>query len=230
MLVDYVPVAELSTRAEMIARQKEIRRRQEEAARRIPVEREAAPGPYEAIAVIAPVKQSLPDPLAHLPRSIIRRVAAQYGVTYAEVVGRDKFDHIVCARRAAILAVREAHPEYSLLKLGRIFGGRDHTTIIHALRDKAPLHLGMLSTNAPSPRDIISQIAEKYSIAAWEVTGRVNRENTIAARWEAAHAIHAAHPDLTFRQLCAIFDGRCAERLRMGIRRHQAVLDGEVSA
>jgi chromosomal replication initiation ATPase DnaA len=230
MLVDYVPVADLTNRAEMIARQKEIRRRQEEAARHVPVEREPAPVSHEAIAVIAPVKQSLPDPLAHLPRSIIRRVAAQYGVTYAEVVGRDKFDHIVCARRAAILAVREAHPGYSLLKLGRIFGGRDHTTIIHALRDKAPLHIGRLNADAPSPSEIISRIAEKYSIPAWEITGRFSRENTIAARWEAAYTIHTSHPDLTFRQLCALFDGRCAERLRMGIRRHRDLLKGGVAA
>lgn len=230
MLVDYVPVAELSTRAGMIARQKEIRRRQEEAARHVPAEREARPISHEAIAVIAPLKPSLPDPLAHLPRSIIRRVAEKYGVTYADIIGTRRFDHLVSARHEAIRAVRLAHPTYSTLKLGRIFGGRDHTTILHALRNnraprpKVPPRIGQLSPDAPTPHDIISGIAEQHSVPAKDIAGRAGSLKAIAARWEAVYAVRIAHPDLTFRQISEFFDGRCPRRLQAGFRRHRALL------
>lgn len=213
MNVDYVPVADLTTAAEMIARQKEIRRRQEEAAKRIPAQA-AEPGKVQAdMLAETSVKVRMVDPLAHLPRSIIRRVAAQYGLTYADIVGRDMFSHVVHARHEAIRAVHEAHPTYALNKLGRIFD-RDHTSIINALRGpkasrgKTKQPTGALNKDQAPPQEIIADVARKYSIDAREVTGRGCREVALNARSEAIAAVSAAHPEMTRRQIGMLFDGR----------------------
>lgn len=232
MNVDYVPVADLTTAAEMIALQKEIRRRQEEAARRVPAQ------PLEPRAVLALVpaaeakRVKLIDPLAHLPRSIIRRVAAEYGTTYANIVGSDVFAHIVCARHAAIRAVHEAHPSYSHKKLGRIFN-KDHSSIINALRGprstqgKMKQPTGSLNKNADSPKEIIAEIAKKYSISARDIIGREYRAVAIRARGEAIVAISVAHPNMTRRQIAQIFDGRAPTSITEILKTHStARIDG----
>jgi hypothetical protein len=225
MLVDYVPVAELSTRAEMIARQKEIRRRQEEAARKLealrpkPVHIEIEASAVEvspAVPVAPPVPPTvIPSAaLARLPKAIIRRVAAQYGVTYDDIVRDDRTALFVTARYAAIKAVREAHPNLSIKHLGRIFGGRDQSSIRNALglnrrqrginRQKS----GLVCADARSPKQIIEDIARKHSVLPHDVIGRCYNEAVSLARYEAVVNIRAAHPELTARQIGELFDGR----------------------
>ncbi|MFB0491249.1 chromosomal replication initiation ATPase DnaA [Methylobacterium sp. OAE515] len=75
-----------------------------------------------------------PEQLAREPRRIIAQVAVAFGLTHADVVGPSRTAPVLRARLAAIAAVREAHPDWSLPRLGRAFGGRDHTTMLHALR------------------------------------------------------------------------------------------------
>lgn len=75
-----------------------------------------------------------PEQLAREPKRIIARVAEAFGVTHADIIGPRQFAALVRARWAAIAAVREARPDLSMIQLGRAFGGRDHTTILHAIR------------------------------------------------------------------------------------------------
>ena len=69
-------------------------------------------------------------------RQIIEQVAAWHGLTVGDVLGHDRFRHIIEARFDAIAAIRRNHPAISLLRIGRIFSGRDHTTIINALKKR----------------------------------------------------------------------------------------------
>lgn len=85
-----------------------------------------------------------PEQLSREPKRIITRVAQAFGVTYADIVGERRTLHLIRARYAAIAAVREAHPDWSLPRLGRVFGGRDHTTMLHAIRK-------MRRTGVPQP-------------------------------------------------------------------------------
>lgn len=64
--------------------------------------------------------------------AIMRRVGAQFGVTPTEMRGPRQTRAVAWARQAAMAAVREETP-YSLPKIGRAFN-RDHTTVLHALR------------------------------------------------------------------------------------------------
>lgn len=223
MNVDYVPVADLTTAAEMIARQKEIRRRQEEAGRKLkalqpkPVRVEAEQEPAETAPPPAAFPQGasdLRDALARLPRSIIRRVAAQHGVTFDDIVGEDRSVQFVTARHAAIRAVKEAHPTFSIKRLGRIFGGRDPSSIRNALglnprpRSANRQKSGVFCAEAPSPMQIIEDTSRKYSVFPHDVIGRCYVEAVSLARHEAVANIRAAHPEMTARQIGNLFDGR----------------------
>lgn len=70
-----------------------------------------------------------------VPRDIIRHVANQHGVTLEEIVGATRSRNVVTARWHAIWEVKRAFPmRMSTPRLGRTFGGRDHTTILHSIR------------------------------------------------------------------------------------------------
>jgi chromosomal replication initiator protein len=63
--------------------------------------------------------------------SILRKVADYYGVTIAQIKGKRRDKALVTARQVAMHLVREMTSS-SLPEIGRIFGGKDHTTVIHA--------------------------------------------------------------------------------------------------
>ncbi|MCJ2098468.1 helix-turn-helix domain-containing protein [Methylobacterium sp. E-046] len=75
-----------------------------------------------------------PEQMAREPKRIIAQVAEAFGFTHADIVGDGRTSDVVRARYAAIAAVREVRPDLSLPRLGRLFGGRDHTTMLHAIR------------------------------------------------------------------------------------------------
>jgi chromosomal replication initiation ATPase DnaA len=75
-----------------------------------------------------------PEKLAREPKRIISRIAEAHGFTLADILGPRRTAGLVVARHAAIAEVAREHPRLSLPRIGMIFGGRDHTTILHALR------------------------------------------------------------------------------------------------
>lgn len=66
-------------------------------------------------------------------RCIIERVSTAFGIPYREVMGASRTREVAAARQVAMYEVRKARPDLSLPQIGRIFG-RDHTTVIHAVR------------------------------------------------------------------------------------------------
>lgn len=70
---------------------------------------------------------------SELPKAIISNVARDYGFAVADILGKERGLRLCKARFAAVLAVKQAFPDYSTPRLGRLFK-RDHSTIIHALR------------------------------------------------------------------------------------------------
>jgi chromosomal replication initiator protein len=66
------------------------------------------------------------------PEEIIGATAAATGLSPADLTGPSRRQPLVRARQTAMYLCREL-TDLSLPKIGRAFGGRDHTTVMHAL-------------------------------------------------------------------------------------------------
>lgn len=69
------------------------------------------------------------------PKAIIAAVLEDFpGITYADVIGLSRSYRVVEARHTCIYAIRKARPDLSTPWIANLFGGRDHTSILHAIR------------------------------------------------------------------------------------------------
>jgi chromosomal replication initiator protein len=65
--------------------------------------------------------------------AIINEVAAFYGMTVDDLCGQTRKSAVAKARQIAMYICRE-QTDLSLPKIGELFGGRDHTTVLYAYR------------------------------------------------------------------------------------------------
>ena len=65
------------------------------------------------------------------PTDIISQVAQYFHMTFDELVGRQRTKNVALARQIAMYLAREM-TSMSLVDIGEVFGGRDHTTVMHA--------------------------------------------------------------------------------------------------
>lgn len=91
----------------------------------------AKPLSRELIAELIPNRSQQTEPTT--VEEIQQRVAAAFGISRTELVGTSRAATPLRARQVAILLTREA-TDLSLPQIGRLYGGRDHTTILNALR------------------------------------------------------------------------------------------------
>lgn len=67
--------------------------------------------------------------------SHIRKRCAQLGISVDDVKGSRRFRRIIVVRQTLMWEIKKlVQPSISLPELGRIFGGRDHTTCLYAVR------------------------------------------------------------------------------------------------
>ncbi len=64
------------------------------------------------------------------PEYIMQTVASYYAVSLEELVGHNRRREVVVPRQIAMYLTREM-TQLSLPQIGHIFGGRDHTTVLH---------------------------------------------------------------------------------------------------
>lgn len=65
-------------------------------------------------------------------QNIINLACEIYGVTYTDVFKRTRSKHIKETRQICMYLIKKNLP-YSLIFIGDVFGGYDHTTVIHAI-------------------------------------------------------------------------------------------------
>jgi len=70
-------------------------------------------------------------------KQLVSAIAKRHGVTFQDIMGPCRRAKIVAARFEAIVAVAQVRYTWSLPQIGRFFGDRDHTTILHAIRTQA---------------------------------------------------------------------------------------------
>lgn len=97
-----------------------------------------------------PDHNSRPIPIS----SIQREVCRFYGVSHAEIIGSKRTQSIVYPRHVAMYLSQEL-TDLSLPKIGQEFGGRDHTTVMHA-REK-------IQKLMASQRDVYNQVQQLTS-------------------------------------------------------------------
>jgi chromosomal replication initiator protein len=79
------------------------------------------------------------DPMRVItPAMIIAATCARYGFAPEELTGRSRRRPLVTARQVAMYVMREM-TDLSFPAIGREFGGRDHTTVMHAVEKVASL-------------------------------------------------------------------------------------------
>jgi len=85
------------------------------------------------------------------PQMILDATSVSYGFTTDAICGPSRTRPLVTARQVAMYLTREL-TDYSYPAIGRVFGNRDHTTVIHAV-DK-------ISGQMQERRQIYEQITE----------------------------------------------------------------------
>ena len=90
----------------------------------------ARPLSSELIAEVIPRSRSIE---ATSVEEIQQRVAERFGISRAELVGSSRAATPLRARQVAIFLTREL-TDLSLPQIGRLYGGRDHTTVLNSLR------------------------------------------------------------------------------------------------
>jgi chromosomal replication initiator protein len=81
------------------------------------------------------LKDNFPDDQSNQITSatIMAQTAAYFGLSMEEMCGASRSRALVTARQTSMYLCREL-TELSLPKIGQLFGGRDHTTVMHAER------------------------------------------------------------------------------------------------
>jgi chromosomal replication initiator protein len=90
----------------------------------------ARPLSSELIAEVVP--RSRPSQATSV-EEIQQRVAERFGISRAELVGSSRAATPLRARQVAIFLTRDL-TDLSLPQIGRLYGGRDHTTVLNSLR------------------------------------------------------------------------------------------------
>lgn len=67
---------------------------------------------------------------------IAQEIADRHGLTMADMNGDDRSRSVAWARQEAMAAIY-ATGRFSMPQIGRFFGWRDHTTVLHAIRQVA---------------------------------------------------------------------------------------------
>ena len=107
-----------------------------------------------ALRVYAEAKANAPDPVPEpvTIRRIIADTAGKHGLTYNDILTFSRAPRLIDARFEAMYesAVQTRH---SLIAIGHAFGGRDHTTVINAIRRHSERH-GLPMPRGLTPRPV----------------------------------------------------------------------------
>ncbi len=92
------------------------------------------------------------------PEKIINEVCAYFEISQAEITGKKKNKEIVEPRMIAIYLIDDML-DIPLVTIGKLFGGRDHTTVMHA-RDK----IAEMIKKDNKTRLIVNDLKQKVSL------------------------------------------------------------------
>ncbi len=109
----------------------------------------------DALADLLPQHQNI------VPEKIIELVAREWQTTVQELVGRDRSQKSAEPRQVAMYLLRK-ETDSSLLQIGKVLGGRDHTTVMYAIQKIA----NQIETRADLRKRVISVKQKLYGQSA----------------------------------------------------------------
>ncbi len=86
-----------------------------------------------AISVLSDLIEQHPTKPPRTPREIIEATATAFAVSPEEILGSSRKRPVLIARQVAMYITREL-TQLSYPEIGRAFGGKDHTTVMHAVQ------------------------------------------------------------------------------------------------
>lgn len=125
-----------------------------------------------------------------LIRSVIETAARLEGMTVDEMMARDQSRAVARPRQRAMYVARRLRPEVSLPRLGRIFGGRDHTTVRHAI-------------------DVVQRRISTDVEEAQAVNGLMALASNNERAWLLSQIVTAETHLADFRSRLAVLNGEC---------------------
>lgn len=69
-----------------------------------------------------------------VPSDWLRDRCKEIGVEYKDIIGHKRARAVSIPRQRLMYEVHKQFPDLSFPQVGRMFGGRDHTTILHGVR------------------------------------------------------------------------------------------------
>jgi chromosomal replication initiator protein len=148
------------------------------------IERQVADLAHENVALRAALHVQKADlyEMEYIPRRLTKHIIAEVlenfpGVTWEDLKGKHRTSNIVYPRQLCMYEIHRQRKDLSYPAIGRLFGGRDHTTVLHAVRkiesmtsdDKQAAewmqrkHVTRRRKMAPSPY-AVARLAEIHSI------------------------------------------------------------------
>lgn len=109
---------------------------------------------------IAPVLSPQMETVEASPTVVMRAVAEMMGVSIEELKGSSRRREISQARQVAMYLMRQ-HTDLSLPKIGEVFGGKDHTTVLYSC-DK----VAQRKDKDPQLAQLLAQLGDRISMAS----------------------------------------------------------------
>ncbi|MBE9181675.1 chromosomal replication initiator protein DnaA [Oculatella sp. LEGE 06141] len=109
---------------------------------------------------IAPVLNPPSEQVAASPDAVITAVSETFNVAVEDLKGNSRRREISVARQIGMYLMRQ-HTDLSLPKIGEVFGGKDHTTVMYSCEKIAQLK----GTDADMARNL-RQLSERINLAS----------------------------------------------------------------
>ncbi len=130
---------------------------------------------YDKPPVVQPYNPHLDLPLQHVcVRDIKIIIMQEYGLSHTDMISARRYRAIVVPRQIAMWLARKLTP-LSMPQIGKVFGDRDHTTVLHAVRHIDLVHAG--KPNGPFGNG--ARLDELLDLVCKEANRRQGRENVV---------------------------------------------------
>lgn len=109
---------------------------------------------------IAPMLNPPIEKVEASPEAVLNSVSEAFGVSIEDLKGNSRRREISVARQVGMYLMRH-HTELSLPKIGEVFGGKDHTTVMYSCEK-----IGQLKEKDSSMAQTLRQLSDRIQLAS----------------------------------------------------------------